>query len=302
MEDWERLATEHRNAASYALDTMGTEELLRLMNDEDAKVAPAVAAVIPAVAVAVEMAVEALRAGGRLIYVGAGTSGRVGALDAAECVPTFGVSPETVQAVIAGGEAALSSPIEEAEDRAEAGAADLAARAVGPGDLVVGITASGLTPYVLGALRLAREAGARTVLLTCNDCPEAADYADVVIAPVVGPEVLTGSTRLKAGTAQKMVLNMISTATMVRLGKVYQNLMVDMKPTNKKLQARAVRIVQAATGCGEKEAAAALPAAGNEIKTAIVMIHKACDPATARKILAEVGGFVRRAIAGEGKP
>lgn len=300
MTDWERLLTEHRNAASHALDTMGTEELLALMNAEDAKVAPAVGAVIPEIALVVELAVAALRAGGRLIYVGAGTSGRLGVLDAAECVPTFGVSPETVQAAIAGGEAAMTRSVEEAEDRAEVGAADLAARRVGRNDLVLGITASGLTPYVLGALRYAREAGARTALLACNDCAEAGDYADVVISPVVGPEVLTGSTRLKAGTAQKLVLNMISTATMVRLGKVYQNLMVDMKPTNKKLLDRAVRIIQAVTGCGEEEAAAALAGAENEIKTAIVMVDTGCDAAAARRALARVDGFVRRAIADKG--
>ncbi|MGE5598747.1 MAG: N-acetylmuramic acid 6-phosphate etherase [Bacteroidota bacterium] len=299
MCDWSQLLTEHRNEASMRLDTLETAEILRLMNKEDATVAHAVAAVLPAVAAAVDLAVEALRAGGRLIYVGAGTSGRLGVLDAAECPPTFGVDPETVQAVMAGGEEAVFRPVEEAEDRAEAGARDLADKEVGPRDMVIGISASGVTPYVLGALHQARAAGARTALVVCNAQPEAAACAEVIIAPLVGPEVLTGSTRLKAGTAQKMVLNMISTASMVRLGKVYQNLMVDMRPTNRKLLDRAVRIVCSATGSDAERARACLAEANNEIKTAIVMLRTGWSAGEARRALARADGFVRRAVAGE---
>ncbi|MGE5549475.1 MAG: N-acetylmuramic acid 6-phosphate etherase [Bacteroidota bacterium] len=297
MAEWEHLLTEHRNKDSLDLDTMNTEALLRLMNREDAKVAPAVAAVIPEIAAAVEFALAALRAGGRVIYVGAGTSGRLGVLDAAECPPTFGVERELVQAVIAGGDAAIFRPVEEAEDQAEAGAKDISLRKVGAKDFVLGISASGITPYVLGALQYAKEVGARTAVIVCNDRREAAALADVVIAPVVGPEVLTGSTRLKAGTAQKMVLNMISTASMVKLGKVYQNLMVDMKPANKKLQDRATRIIREATGCDLEAARTALADADNEIKTAIVMLLTGWSAGEARAALAKADGFVRRAIA-----
>jgi len=279
------------------LDAMGIEEILRLMNAEDAQVASAVAQVVPEIKDAVELAVSALKSGGRMLYVGAGTSGRLGVLDAAECPPTFGVDRRIVQAVIAGGAKAVFRAVEEIEDRAEEGARDIRRKRLTPRDLVIGITASGTTPYVLGALGAAKAAGAHTALIACNR-RDAVPCADVLIAPLVGPEVLTGSTRLKAGTAQKMILNMISTATMVRLGKVYRNLMVDMRPSNRKLHDRAARIVRMATGRGKSEVEAALAAAGGEMKTAIVMLETGTDAGEARQRLMEAGGIVRQAVVG----
>ena len=292
-----RLTTEARNPLTNRLDEVSAFEIARLMNREDSLVALAVRDELPAIARAIELAASCLAGGGRVIYVGAGTSGRIGLLDASEWQPTFGVDPDMVKVVLAGGPQAAFAPVEEAEDDEQEGyrrTRELAR----PGDLVVGLTASGRTPFVIGGLRAARDVGARTVSISCNRPSPVEALADVAIAPVVGPEVLAGSTRLKAGTAQKMVLNMLSTGAMVRLGKVYQNLMVDMRATNEKLRRRAVRMVQEATGCTEDEAQQALLEAGMHVKTAIVMILAGVSAQEARARLQAAGGFVRRAIMG----
>jgi N-acetylmuramic acid 6-phosphate etherase len=267
----EKLLTEQRNPASENIDKLATEEVLRIINAEDQKVAAAVAAEIPNIARAVDGIVERLRAGGRLFYIGAGTSGRLGVLDAAECRPTFNVPAELVQGIIAGGEAALPRATEASEDDRTAGVADLTARGFAAGDALVGIAASGRTPYVLGAIEAARETGALTIGISCTPNSELAGVAAVAITPLVGPEVVTGSTRMKAGTATKLVLNMLSTAAMVRLGHVYGNLMVNVQPANEKLRERARRIVSEAAGLDPDEAAAWLERAGNHVRTAIDM-------------------------------
>lgn len=287
--------TESRNPATYELDTLAVPELLAAMNTQDHRVADAVALALPQIAQAVERATTALRSGGRLVYVGAGTSGRLGVLDAAECPPTFGTPPELVIGLIAGGRDAMFVPVEGAEDSAQLGADDLAGIGLTASDVVVGIAASGRTPYVIGALDYARGLGAGTVAFSCNLGAAISPHADIVIEVDNGPEVLTGSTRLKAGTSQKLVLNMISTATMVRLGKAYGNLMVDVAPTNVKLVARAIRIVRAATGRSEDDARAALEASGQHAKTAIVMLLLGVDADEARSRLAAADGFVRGA-------
>jgi len=289
--------TEARNPASMDLDQRDSLGIVTLMNQEDARVAEAVRAELPKIARAVDLIVERLSQGGRLLYFGAGTSGRLGILDATECPPTFSAPPEQVQGFIAGGSAALTRSIEGAEDDMEAGmvAAREEAR-VSSRDAVVGIAASGRTPWVIGALRASREAGALTIGLVCNPATPIHQEVDICIAPVPGPEVLMGSTRLKAGTAQKMVLNMLSTATMVRLGKVYSNLMVDVQPTNSKLRARAVRILKVAAGVEETQARALLEASGWEVKTALVMALAGVEAEEARRRLAAAKGHVRRAV------
>ncbi|AEJ39574.1 glucokinase regulatory-like protein [Sulfobacillus acidophilus TPY] len=294
--DLPSLKTERWNPGIPDLATVDTLHVLELMNQEDATVAAAVAKVLPEVARAVDHVVLALREGGRLFYVGAGTSGRLAVLDAAECPPTFDTPPEMVQAIIAGGADAIFQAQEGVEDREDLGARDAANAGVGPGDIVVGITASGRTPYVLGALRWAQAQGIRTVSVSCNPRPLVAEVADINIAVDTGPEVLMGSTRLKAGTAQKMVLNMLSTAAMIRLGKTYQNLMVDMKPMNRKLRDRAVRIVMLAARVSRGEAERLLLDADWESKTAIAMHLLAVDAATARKQLASVDGVLARLL------
>ncbi len=288
--------TEARNPATTNLDELAPAELLRVMNDEDHLVADAVAAALPEITRVVETATERLRRGGRLIYLGAGTSGRLGVLDAAECPPTFSAPPEQVVGLLAGGQGAMFAAVEGAEDSAELGVADLDALGVGPDDVVVGIAASGRTPYVIGALDHARALGAATASIACNADAEVSRHADIAIELINGPEVLTGSTRLKAGTSQKMTLNMISTATMVGLGKVYGNLMVEVAPTNDKLRDRAIRIVQAATDCPEDAARAALEASGGHAKTAIVMILLGVDADSARARLEANDGLVRAAV------
>ncbi|MFT3876896.1 MAG: N-acetylmuramic acid 6-phosphate etherase [Propioniciclava sp.] len=288
--------TEARNPATTQLDELTTLEVLRVMNDEDRRVADAVAEVLPTIAAVVDAAAERIATGGRLIYVGAGTSGRLGVLDAAECPPTFSTPPGQVVGLLAGGEGAMFTAVEGAEDSVQLGADDLAAIGVTERDLVVGIAASGRTPYVIGALDHARAVGAATVAFSCNRGATISGHAEVAIEVDNGPEVVTGSTRLKAGTSQKMVLNMISTATMVRLGKVYGNLMVDVSPTNEKLRDRAVRIVRSATGCDEAQARAALAEAGDHAKTAIVMILCGVDADGARDRLSSSHGFVRAAV------
>lgn len=278
------------------LDAKSTREILEIINREDSSVPEAVRRVIPQIERVVEAVVEAFAKGGRLFYVGAGTSGRLGVLDASECPPTFGVPPHQVQGIIAGGDAALRRSSEETEDRREDGMHDIAQAGVGPADVVVGIAASGRTPYVLGALEEARRRGATTVGLVCNPDAELDRWADMVIAPVVGPEVLMGSTRMKAGTAQKLVLNMISTTAMIRSGKVYSNLMVDLQASNEKLKVRALRIIHLATGCSRAQAEEAFRATGGRVKPAIVMLLAGCSAEEANRLLEQAGGFVRRAL------
>jgi len=290
--------SEDINVRSVGLDTLPTLEVLRLINDEDAQVAGAVAHRMPQIATVVEGAVAALSSGGRLIYVGAGTSGRLGMLDAAECVPTFGLEPGRVLAILAGGSAAMTASIEAAEDDAEAGGRAMLEHGVGSADLVLGIASSGRTPFVVGALRRARTLGAATAALVGNADGPVAASASVVIAVDTGAEVLAGSTRMKAGTAQKLVLNMISTAAMVRLGRTYGNLMVDLRPTNEKLRKRACRIVATAAETDEDTAARALAEADGEVKTAIVTLMTRASPARARLLLANAQGVLRKALEG----
>ena len=292
---WASLATEQRNPASVCIDEASTLRILEILNEEDQRVPKAVNAVLPQVSEAVDLVVRALRNGGRLFYVGAGTSGRLGVLDAAECPPTFGTPPETVQGIIAGGEDALLRTAERAEDRPENGASQLRQRHLSARDIVMGIAASGVTPFVLGALAYARRKGVATVFFTCN--PHAAVRVDakIKIVPEVGPEVVTGSTRLKAGTATKLVLNMITTATMVRLGKVYGNLMVDLTPTCAKLNDRAQRILMETTGLSRGDSRRLLAAAG-DVKTAIVMTKRAVSKETALQLLSKNDGIVKRAL------
>lgn len=289
--------TESRNPRTQNLDELSIDELLATMNAEDARVPAAVAAALPAIGRAVQAASDALRAGGRLIYFGAGTSGRLGVLDAAECPPTFSASPDQVIGLLAGGNDAMFRAAEGAEDSAELGAADLAGIGLTAADVAVGIAASGRTPYVIGGLDYARGVGAVAVSIACNPDAAVSAHADIAIEVDNGPEVLTGSTRLKAGTSQKLILNMISTATMVQLGKTYGNLMVDVAPTNVKLVDRAVRIVREATGCEAAEARRALDESGNHAKTAIVMVLCGIDTAEARRRLDAANGFVRAALA-----
>src|SRR6266478_1165694 len=292
----ERRGTEQRNAASKNLDRMAAREIVRLMNREDRKVAIAVGRELPAIARAVDAIVDGIRSGGRLIYVGAGSSGRMGVLDAAECPPTFGTSPKLVQALIAGGRRAITEAVEGAEDSARNGERDLRAKKLTRRDVVVGIAASGTTPYVLGALKYAGKRGAMTVAVTSNLRMPVGRLAKIVIAPKVGPAVLTGSTRLKAGTSQKMVLNMLSTAVMARLGHVYENLMIDMMLTNEKLADRALRILAEASGKSVSAAEHALRVAGHNMRVALVMLKLGVDAGEAKRLIARAGGNLRRAL------
>ena len=291
------LETEKRNPATTAIDCMSALEIARAMNAEDATVAAAVWRELPHIARAIEEITARLRQGGRLVYMGAGTSGRLGVLDASECPPTFGTPPELVVGWIAGGPDVLTRSIEGAEDSAETGRADAAWLGIIATDALVGIAASGRTPYVLGAVAYAKERGALTVGLACNADTLLAQVTDIMIAPIVGPEVIGGSTRLKAGTAQKMVLNMLSTGTMILLGKTYGNLMVDVQPTNDKLRRRAIAIVREATGLREPAAEVLLHASDDDVKTAIVAALAGIDPVAARERLAAAGGVVRAALA-----
>jgi N-acetylmuramic acid 6-phosphate etherase len=274
------LPTEARNSLTEHIDELPTLDMLRVINDEDAKVAAAVTAILPRIAQAIDAIAQRFEQGGRLFYIGAGTSGRLGVLDASECPPTFSVPPTLVQGIIAGGDSALRKSSEASEDSPEQGAIDLASHGFLQNDTLVGIAASGRTPYVLGALAYARRLGALTVALTCVPDSEMAAVADISLAPLTGPEVLTGSTRLKAGTATKLVLNMLSTGIMIRSGAVYGNLMVNVQPTNAKLVDRAQRIIMTATGVDQSNAAALLNHAGS-VKTAIVMQKLSVDRDTA---------------------
>jgi len=290
------LSTEAARAERAEIDRLPTAELVRLMNADDAGVPAAVAAAAPAIAGAVDAIAERLAAGGRLIYVGAGTAGRLGVLDASECGPTFDAPDGQIVGLIAGGPGAVSEATESAEDDSGAGARELAALGVSAHDAVVGISASGRTPYVLGAIRHAVGAGALTVGLVCNAGAELSAAVAHPIEVVVGPEFIAGSTRLKAGTAQKLVLNMLSTLAMVRLGKTYGNLMVDVRVTNEKLRDRARRIVEQAAAVGPEEAGAALTAAGDEAKVAVVMLRAGLSAGQARERLLAAGGHLRRAL------
>jgi N-acetylmuramic acid 6-phosphate etherase len=290
------MLTEAPNPRSANIDQLPTLDILQIINAEDATVAGAVRQVLPVIAQAVDVITGRLRQGGRLLYVGAGTSGRLGLLDAVECVPTFSTSPDMVQGIVAGGHSALTQPVEGAEDDHDAGYAQMIEIGVNTRDAIVGIAASGRTPYVLGALKAANERGAATVAITCNKPAPMRDLAHIPIAVVVGPEVIAGSTRLKSGTAQKMILNMISTASMIRLGKVYGNLMVDVKVTNQKLAQRARGIVSQVTGVSDDEAARLLEQTHNEVKPAIVMALLGVTAGEARARLSAAGGMLRHVI------
>ena len=291
----ERL-TEQRNPLSMNLDRLSTEEIIRLMNEEDRKIAAAVAREIPAITRAADAIVRGMQNGGRLFYVGAGSSGRLGVLDAAECAPTFGTSRKLVQALIAGGNRAVTNAVEGAEDSRKNGERDLTAKQLTRNDVVVGIAASGTTPYVIGALKQARRRKATTVAVTANRSIPVARVADILIAPEVGPEVLTGSTRLKAGTAQKMVLNMLSTAAMVRLGHAYENLMIDLLSTNRKLSDRSLRILVEASGRSVSAARHALRKSGHNLPLALVMLKKNVNVLEAKQSLKSAGGNLRCAL------
>ncbi|MFP2769148.1 N-acetylmuramic acid 6-phosphate etherase [Oceanisphaera sp. KMM 10153] len=295
-----RLTSEGRNPDTQHIDRQSTLEILATINTQDKQVPEAVAQVLPAIAAAVDIIVAAFRRGGRLIYTGAGTSGRLGVLDASECPPTFSVPEGMVVGLIAGGPQAMFRAQEGAEDSAEQGARDLQNIQLSVDDVVVGIAASGRTPYVLGSLHYARQLGATTVALACNGGSLIGQAADIAIEPEVGPEVITGSTRLKSGTAQKLVLNMLTTASMIRLGKVYQNLMVDLNASNLKLQARAQRIVMQATEVDEEAAALALQQADNEVKLAILMLLSGLDKAEARARLEQHQGILGNAVPRDG--
>ena len=294
-----RLTTEARNPASERIDTLSPLEIVRLMNAEDARVSEAVGRETERIAQAIEAIAQRLRAGGRLVYIGAGTSGRLGVLDASECPPTFSTPPEMVVGLIAGGHAALTRAIEGAEDHPERAVDDLKSIGLSQADMLVGIATSGRTPYVIGGLRYARQVGAFAIGLACNDGSALAGAADLMITPIVGPEVISGSTRLKAGTATKLVLNMLTTGAMVLLGKTYGNLMVDLKATNTKLVERTRRIVASLTGLSEEAAERKLAECDGELKTAVVAHGRGVSAAEARDLLRQAGGQLRGALAGE---
>jgi N-acetylmuramic acid 6-phosphate etherase len=294
FEQLKELTTEQRNPRTHGIDLADTARILELMNDEDQTVAGAVRSAIPDIARAVELVTAAFRSGGRLFYAGAGTSGRLGILDAAECPPTFGVDADMVQGIIAGGKETVFRSREGVEDHENFGAEDVVAGGVAGTDVLMGIAASRRTPYVLGALREAAARGARTVFLRCNEGPDPG--VDVVITVVAGPEAITGSTRLKAGTAQKMVLNMITTASMVKLGKVYENLMVDVRPNSAKLIERGKGMVMMLTGLGYEDATRLYEAAGRQVKVAVLMERRGVNAAEAESRLREADGFLARAL------
>ncbi|TYA02833.1 N-acetylmuramic acid 6-phosphate etherase [Vibrio cholerae] len=290
------LVSEGRNPDTMDIDLLSSQEIVERLNQQDKQVPLAVEAVLPQIAQAVDKITAAFKQGGRLIYLGAGTSGRLGVLDASECPPTFGVSNQMVIGLIAGGKEAMFTAQEGAEDNATLGAHDLQQIDFSSKDVLVGIAASGRTPYVIGALEYANDLGATTIALSCNPDSPIAEIAQIAISPVVGPEALTGSTRLKSGTAQKLVLNMLTTASMIRLGKSYQNLMVDVRATNRKLIARAVRIVMQATDCQREEAEALLKESHNNAKLAILMHLTGMNYEQATAKLSQSDGFLRRAM------
>ncbi|MCD2257313.1 N-acetylmuramic acid 6-phosphate etherase [Agrilactobacillus fermenti] len=291
-----KLTTETRNQATMNLDKMTTMDILTLMNQEDQKVPQHVQKALPQINAAVTAITDSFQRSGRLFYIGAGTSGRLGVLDAAECVPTFGTDPEMVQGLIAGGMAAMTVAVEGAEDSQELAVKDLMAQQLTANDTVVGIAASGRTPYVIGGLDYAKKIGAHTVSVACNQDAVISQHADIAIEVPVGPEVLTGSTRLKSGTAQKLVLNMLSTVSMIKIGKVYKNLMVDVRPTNDKLVERSKRIIMQATEVDYEQASQMFQAADGNVKLAIVMILTKLSKSEAQQRLQAANGFVRQTL------
>ncbi|HIF9342468.1 N-acetylmuramic acid 6-phosphate etherase [Photobacterium damselae] len=294
--DLSQLVTESRNQASHAIDTLSTLDMVTVINQEDQKVALAVEKTLPEVALAVDAIADAFMAGGRLIYMGAGTSGRLGILDASECPPTYGSNPNQVVGLIAGGHKAILKAVENAEDNRELAKQDLQNLGLTENDVVVGIAASGRTPYVIGGMKYAHSIGAQVVAISCNPQSEMTKIADIAITPVVGAEVVTGSSRMKAGTAQKLVLNMLTTGAMIRTGKVFGNLMVDVEATNAKLIQRQTNIVMQATDCDVAQAEEALSACDRHCKTAILMILAGLDAEQAKKQLANHNGFIRSAL------
>lgn len=291
------LTTEQRNSNSMNIDYLPTLDVLKIINEEDKSVASSVNEVLPEIEKAVDAVTEKLQKGGKLFYIGAGTSGRLGILDAVECPPTFSTPPDLIQGIIAGGDSAFRKAVEGAEDSEEIGEKELKAKGLTELDVVVGIAASGRTPYVVGALKYANKAGAKTISLSCNRNSKISEYADINIEVITGPEVLTGSTRLKAATAHKMVLNMITTASMIKIGKVYENLMVDVKVSNYKLKERAKRIIGMITSVSLEEAEEYLDKSNLEVKPAIIMIKAGVDYQKAKQLIEQADGFVRKAIA-----
>ena len=294
--DLSKLTTEQRNINTYNLDTMSSLEIATIMNKEDEKVAKAIQTELPSISKAIDAIVNTFNNGGKLYYIGAGTSGRLAVLDASECPPTYGVPPEMVVGIIAGGDKALRFPSEGAEDSTEFGVSDLKKYNFTRNDILVGLAASGRTPYVIEALKYAKKLGAKTISVACNKNSSIGKEADIPIEVDTGPEVLTGSTRLKAGTATKLVLNMLSTGSMVRIGKAYQNLMVDVVPSNEKLVIRAHKIIEEATGVDEATAQTALKAANNSCKLAILMILTHSEVAEAKQLLEKSNGHISKAI------
>lgn len=294
--DLSRLTTERRNPASAHIDSCTTLEMVTIMQQEDSKIASAIEKILPEIARAIDATSQRLENGGRLFYLGAGTSGRLGILDASECPPTYGTDPELVQGLIAGGIPAIFRAQEGAEDNPGLAVHDLKEHGFSAKDVLVGIAASGRTPYVIGGLKYARELGALTIALACSEYAEIAALADIALTPVTGPEVVTGSTRMKAGTAQKLVLNMLSTGTMIKLGKVYGNLMVDVKASNKKLEERAIRIVMEGSGCERTEAEKALKGADGHAKLAILMVVAGVSASEGKALLERTSGHLAAAI------
>ena len=297
MTDWSQLLTEQRNPASAGIDELDALGVVRIIQQQDAQIPSAIEAVLPQIAAAVDLVTDAFRVGGRLFYLGAGTSGRLGVLDASECPPTYSTDPELVQGLIAGGDTAVFRAVEGAEDDAEGAVPVLDSKNVQAPDVVVGIAASGVTPWVLGGLRHARTKGCQTIFFTCSPSAVGNVESDIVIVPEVGPEVVTGSTRMKAGTATKLVLNMLTTGAMIRLGKTYDNLMVDLQPKNAKLRDRMLRILSMLAGIDEEAARIRLESAAWELKLALTMELKGIDADVARRLLDEAGGRVKSAVA-----
>jgi N-acetylmuramic acid 6-phosphate etherase len=300
--EFNKLVTEERNERTMDLDTLDTHELVDRVQAEDFEVAAAVKKVVPEIAKAIDIITERLKNGGKLIYFGAGTSGRLGVLDAAECQPTFGIEKDIVQAFIAGGKNAMFRSFEDAEDQKELGITDATEAKITEKDVVVGVSSSGRTPYVMGALSTAKAAGAAVISVVNNPESTLSTISDVTIAAVVGPEALTGSTRMKSGTAQKMILNLISTCTMIRLGKVYENLMIDLKPTNYKLRERAVSIISILGGVPRQLAEGALVASHDKCKTAILMVKRKVGRVQAEELITKCGGSLRKALVAEIAP
>ena len=290
------LVTETRNSNSTNIDNLSTLDMMKVINNEDSKIHKAIYEELDNIAIAVDTIYESIQSGGRLIYIGAGTSGRLGVLDASECMPTYGVSPDLIQGIIAGGKEAMFEAQEGAEDDMDLCVEDLKSINFSNKDILCGLTASGRTPYVIGGVNYAKSLGAKTISITCNPSSELSKLVDISIAPVVGPEVVTGSTRMKAGTAQKLVLNMLSTGTMIKSGKVYGNLMVDVQTTNKKLEERARKIVIDATGCSRDRAVELLTETSNNVKLSIFIEMSGLSLEEANKVLVDCNGHIRNAL------